>query len=1733
MKNILLAAAILFCTSSYSQNINKEVSTKSISLSTAVNQPGTEFKVDFPVKSLAAQNDFAIKSAFTVVQLDMLKNGDYILGKKGDGKDFDYEFTFSLKAFKATDEEVSLPSGTNYKVKINNNEPLTNLKVDLLKLVSSEVLKEISYIKIVNPQFNALEGAALINENLQCILSVDVEYRFGVTIGGIPIERLSINAVELSGSTARFSWGCAYPFTHYQIQLLKLTNTVTGDEYLNQNLIQANVDWKDAIILDITNSNVLDYNNNIVKGHYFETTLSQGTGYYAWRVRPVGNLYDGGLSNIGNLGFWSDDFFGTKKLGDQPLEKMYFFYADPDDAKNKIYNRVFTEESKIKEVTTFANGLNQVEQTKTYLPSKDVTVVSQTVTDYSGRSAITSLPTPVLSKNINYSDKILTTQSGEVYTAKSFDGNNKLTEQTDEQRELSYFLENPDPRIPNSDGYPFSQTTYYDDPLNRVKQQGGPGQMFRVKTDGSEKNTKYFYGTPSKTELVRLFGSEAPSNETVSKTVQVDPNNVATITYTSLEGKVLASGLSFLDNENSILENLTPDNNRFQVTDELTKNIALDSYILSTKRIVLMQSTLFNVKYKLKYDALQLCSKKPMGCNFKVTITIKNIDDGTVTTVLKDAAVDQFPTVDGYLFIDPQNPMTLKRGSYVVEKRLTFGTPTPQSNDEVKRDGLSHVEPITNLIISRLDDIRCAEKVADFQRWLKDFSIAILNKDQFPGSDVVKTSKGILTPEMSEYLSSTYVFDMERGGVFVRRFTFKSGTIAEITDPADITPADYVVIETPCCTIPFNVQWGGLISDNVVPKITVSGDNITFIPDFETYANNYLADHSKLRNWQFYKYMAGWDRFVTDWSKPTEIAGQDSEGKSIMVPVAGPRNTFNLMIYHMLTDDMKDYVKNPYLEKEKENGGIISIKKNDTKVDGCGNVESEGWGNKIYTPSKLLECWKNQLDNLKSSIRGGFDIADIQNLQNIDFKGQTENNPSNQGVTTGSIINKVSREVPWLLRRIVKRRLKRKLNSYLEKKKRSLVNSSTDEPFEVNIVKDFLGCTGYSFVKILTAYDPEPLQADKANTEYNIEDPHKPDFEKDPNIKEYVPIHPFLYNIKGVSSESYFSPTSFFKKTGTFDYYYFSLSDWEPKTSTDEVLFPRIKNPIYAFKYFEYPEEGTPDFQGMELKTCYSDPNDCYKTSTTESRNIDGINYFFLEQGTGGFNCIPCCLNGINDIEKKGCLNDANYPNLEDIFKTGDPRFEFSEGKKTKLIVKEFEGNAQAKCAYDHKSWSSGQRLTFYNNLSKFDANNEVKVEPTDDPELRVNSCLSFETNMIKLYTDNGRLLTEDDCVESGCNYTEGYKGISQLNQIQLEMYYLLGDCKQTCYDRRDKIKEQVTKMFIDNCYEIGGCIGPKPTGGEQDKYENIVQIEDIDKIVSKLVGDCASQCKLNTYGCKESYSRRFDTPKAQLGVSSVQSADIFVGIAGTETFDENYNMHFKTFDGEGLVDDIYKFPLNNGIDVNSYSWAQYTGIKQALEWSLEMNVPSKCESYTLQAEGATSVKGIAVTSENVEYSGTATNEICFNGLDFGYGTKSIDLKYSYINPSANLKILLKLRNDDNTEQVIGQIIPVNATSGGEYVTEAFTLNEALIGSGLTGIKNLVISFEGGQEVSVDWIKLAGAPGVYSNIREFKGVEDGSMGVRKDLYERPAQEIIDANLPGGNGKPVVSPSKLIKYEVKR
>lgn len=1817
IKGSLFFLLLIITINGYSQSYVHEVSQVTLRPSE------TTWKLDVPKKSTFQGNQNRIVSAIVTVQMDMLAHmEDYVFSKSD--ITFDYSFTFKIRIFKKGSSVSLNESAVSHTLRVVNSKPVSLVQFDLAKLLGDVAINDLSKVEIDLVSLSELNNlAAHLNRSAK----LDVAYSHGVTLNVgedatleneapetlFPLEVVPFS-VDLKnkvipvdgGRTIEFKWISQYPYTLYQLQILKLNNIDPAKK--DETAISAEIDWSKSIMLDIPVDNALA-NGVIVCDHRENITIGEGSGFYAWRVRPVGNYFEGGVANSSNWGEWSTSINGLQTLDLAILnDPLFFYFSDPDDPedaddkgslnRNRIFSRVFTEDNKIKEVTTYANSLNQVKQVKTFTPSNNVTLTTQSVTDYSGRAAINTLPMPSTTKRDKYTEGFITS-NGKVYSASNFDGKPSadLIDNTNSVNYYSGFYS--DPRIPSAGQVPFTQTTFYQDPLNRTKQEGGAGEVFKIKGDGNpEHNVTFYYGVPSQTELTQLFGADAPDNESVSKMVKVDPNNIATITYTSAEGKVLASCISFLDDSNTldplkkdVSDNTTEGNaiKEFQVVDNLSNSVKTEWGFLSSKRIVILQPTDININYAVDQTVIDgLCGKFSLESKYTVDIKIRKVDSDELPIVV---ALNQE--------LNKENPFKtvkkhLDKGTYVIEKILRLGDVTVNLDGYQK--GLEDaILPLVELVGWWSDGLTCKSQVPKFQERLRLLQQFFEQKRPLTATEDFEFLSNLdgqfnkLDPRyvrLKAFFNVTYK-DAIGAGKFYSLDRFGLG-VDNYLDANSTQSADRIVIHSTCCDVDCSVKWIKKFNQEVKPVLKYKGHfyepknvrieedkdipDYEIAPDFEGYAMAYFEDCEVLNNGKFYAFMDGWGSV-----NPNNLD-------------ASPRGTFNLMVYHMLMDKLKDYTINPLAKNDTDKETVDVITATEPTVDCYGNVITNDWANGVYTVKGLFECWENQLKALRTKVGcSSLEVEGGPENKKTGIRGQITKNGGKDDF--GQIIKKAVSKVSRFKRKRVKRKINRKLNKEY--------NPQGGDPNKVEVavhlVKDFLDCAGYTYVKILTPYNPTPLEVDRSG---------KVSYNRLKTIEK-----PIRYSMpEGESVRAYFSDPKYRKPATVdvgLDFYYYPLKGWSPKSVTiigttikpvDQnapTVFPNVRNPIYAFKYFEYATEGFRNYQSLEAENCYSDPNDCYATE----------NGFIVEEPMGGFKTIPCCASSDGDLSF--CFEDNKYPNINlltvtnntarvdnpSLFvKKGDPRYTFnSEGTKvvSKRIVDMFESGVRIKCPYDHYSWSSGQRYNFYNLL-------KLKQEDLNDPEEAQSEADAAEEAALKAYNCSSLFENREwfdnmpDGVLIDSNYSRyvtavertsimsqlvGGNGISNksvfpetfpntskrklVSIVEVEMATMIGDCNGRCADREDEFRSKIIKYLNDNCYVIGGCKGYGET------YENVIPEEDVEDMVRAIKSQCQAQCNtLNSVGCYEFSMREIDADKTAPGPMPFRPPTLLIGIGdvsqlGNDISDQLKLKYSNDFGpnrtsvdlDKDLTSDIVYYTVKDSPsyeDLEKFSWYQYTLLNQAMEWDFDVSLPSKCNSLILEAEGSTKViKAIRTTSGVSEFK--HDSRIDFGYVDFGTPTQpptqnrdgsSIADPTSGLIGTKELVIHYKINNKTGPCRIFAKvIIDGNTVVGSAPLNPNETVTTIVLQRSINmthrlevvGVSSGDCTPESDYFVTIDWVKLG--MGKFEGKEPYSNMQQYSPNATNTFIDKSQYEVNGAVIPDSKMQDATVKSPAININV--
>jgi RHS repeat-associated protein len=398
-----------------------------------------------------------------------------------------------------------------------------------------------------------------------------------------------------------FTWGtsCA-DVPNYVFQILKQYGQNPPETGSPNNWTEAT--WKNALLIETESS-----------APSITLSMGEGTGLYYWRVFPVGNR-PGGITNQAN--------WGTAYYPPSPLD-----YHHPEADKNWIYSRTFTEGNKVTEGVTYATGLLTPVQQVTRRQDENKIIAAQTILDYTGRSAINTLPIPVADvTSLQYVNSLLTipssdpTQAPRLYGAADFDG--VLSPPKAKERGGYYSGSNvagiDNRRVASAEGYPFSQTIFATDGTGQVKEQASAGSA-HSKAGG--RTTRRFYDAASEGELVSLFGSEAPDYSSVQKIIEYDANNVASVAFQTKDGKLIATALT-LTGDNSIPLKPLPTATPTKFFENVKNNQRVNnSTVVSRKPLFLSKTGVVAVSYEITPSQLnELCAASSCTtCDYTVS----------------------------------------------------------------------------------------------------------------------------------------------------------------------------------------------------------------------------------------------------------------------------------------------------------------------------------------------------------------------------------------------------------------------------------------------------------------------------------------------------------------------------------------------------------------------------------------------------------------------------------------------------------------------------------------------------------------------------------------------------------------------------------------------------------------------------------------------------------------------------------------------------------------------------------------------------------------------------------------------------------------------------------------------------------------------------------------------------------------------------------------------------------
>ncbi|WCL81166.1 papain fold toxin domain-containing protein [Saprospira sp. CCB-QB6] len=276
--------------------------------------------------------------------------------------------------------------------------------------------------------------------------------------------------------------------------------------------------------------------------HYrFELSYPAGEIYY--RIRPIGRY----IRNTGSNYSWRKEG-AWSVVGQETVSPSEAF--EPEE--NWQYSTVYAESGKQKKVITYFDESMRARQVVTYLNDDDLSLVGETDYSLEGQAVVNILPVPTqgVENNLFFKANFNQNSQGQPYNYTDYDKDTGA-EPLSTNSGASYYYSSAHlgstadglyvPYIADAEGYPMSQLRYKRDGTGRVAEQSGVGGPYQL---GTGRETRYFYGSASTTELRRLFGSNVGNATHYEKHVTVDANGQASVAYVDQAGQTVATALA-------------------------------------------------------------------------------------------------------------------------------------------------------------------------------------------------------------------------------------------------------------------------------------------------------------------------------------------------------------------------------------------------------------------------------------------------------------------------------------------------------------------------------------------------------------------------------------------------------------------------------------------------------------------------------------------------------------------------------------------------------------------------------------------------------------------------------------------------------------------------------------------------------------------------------------------------------------------------------------------------------------------------------------------------------------------------------------------------------------------------------------------------------------------------------------------------------------------------------------
>ena len=1404
-----------------------------------------------------------------------------------------------------------------------NNATTTSIGLSLInnnsnRLGSVSIQPDIAVSNLGNG-LTATDAQRVAN-NLRISLCYEVDYKISTT----PSYDVTVYAPMQVQNTKRyqFVWSHAKASNdelwspYYELQIVRLYNSKDHTP-TSQEDIQTQVDWTRALSFVLPEAQLAKTTVNGLPVYTKELTLSEFTGYYAWRVRPIGSLQEGGVANNSNWGAWdmvassaltqgtTVNLSQQSDLGSTAFTGSVFFFRDPDEAKerNTIYSRVFTEGGKTHEGMNYADGLLKSRQSQSYFPSNPTrkTVITQQFYDHVGRSSISTLPVPTQNELSGYQERFAqdaTTQ--DLYTVDKFDQNNRedtpspMTLKGAQPGETDYYSnDGPDSYVDNAQGFPFSISRYSNDGLDNVEQQSGVGKRHMIGdvNAGMGRTTRKNYTSDvSADELIRIFGAEAPDNETVTKEITTDPNGTESVSYIDKNGKLLATCLSYNSDLNSALTNLNGANTPFQVKDLMMASKLTNEGFVSSKRIFLSED---NNNLTIDYtpegcNGFDVCGET-LYCDFEVVFWVATVDNPTVNLVPaadQTRLISQICNVNTGVASVHSFSINLAQGDYIVKKILRAvdnganGNSTIQAFIDSKIERTENTMQLYNTLVVNLLGNLTDDNAMDFATAMSCVETFVANAVALgpvtsPNASLqayIATLETCLTdPSGLNFNMDNFDFsELERSDIdltVVSNVSLNANGEIEINfDDCglgidDLTIDAQIEVLIPPCDGPAGGPYtynGNLydlppfmesfidnafvgIRTQIIAELTelnngTPPNNLDVRTAFDARINNNYMAYSNLND------------LIVAIFPGYGITGVDVydylEGGSIN------DNVFNKMIWHMVNDR---YYCGQLVWQE----GDASTTAGYYTVDASGTLATTPFDFSPVTNSAdvhvqyeckdLWKCWQANVQSILAILT--LEPPAVTDL----FAAMDDNRPNG-----GEDFNQHFEDnIPWLLRLFLGET--NPVGAFQNDPAFAGGLSASDQTFD-NLPALFLECTGYRFARII---DPR-IVTDNAGTiimggagvdhttEYTNHlagNSHPHQVGSAAQAGSALPTLAFNtldMPLQGVDLQGTITvPTAIqndmaFPTTGSSSSQneineYFNGRAAAP---IDADKMPLIYNPVFAFKYYEYhhPQAGAVSLTEQAFTAYNNDPNN------TSDPNFTPVT-------------LPSFLASVDPpLHFRAVEIEMNYP----------------YGGVNTTTLNPFCVTTRLTEVTGHDQWTCGYREEFRQGISN---RQEMVINPAnfDNPQD------VFNNNSIDL-------ANATDCNDAAALYADPNNNP------------MANSCKNACESRRAEFRAAIVMALEQRCYIIGGCTD----------CPGHIASADVEKLVDNLVTACQEQCAVNAATSPTS------------PCPNVQSCDVIYGTPCQKYLMEQVRSWRPEVDFESICDPNTPYPaghLHNSFD--------------------------------------------------------------------------------------------------------------------------------------------------------------------------------------------------------------------------